>query len=296
LSNGGAITIVIASRCDDARSDLLQRACDSVRAMAGGHAYSILVVANGRLVSQAVLDRLASRADTKVVRLTSGSHPLARRVGAELAEGEFLGFLDDDDELLPDTLGRKLAYFREHAGVDVLVSDGLHVTGEAVRTIFPPKAERCDDFIDTMMQVGWSACSFTLRREKIDLAVFDPELRHLEWTLMALRLARHHEIGFLDEPMYRYYNDTPGSLSKSAAHALAAPEIWRRLLGEYAGTRYETAMRRRLGSECHNASWEHARQGNLREAWRLHLRSLRAPGGLWSYLPYSRKLLPGSRP
>ena len=194
------------------------------------------------------------------------------------------------------TLDGKLDYFRAHPDVDVLVTDGLLVSGQSTRKIFPPKAERCDDFVETMMQVGWSACSFTLRREQIDLAVFDTELRHLEWTLMALKLARHHKVGFLDEPAYRYYSDTPDSLSKSAAHAVTAPEIWRRLLDEYAGTRYEAAMRRRHGIECHNASWEHARQGNLREAWRLHLRSLAAPGGLRSYLTYSRKLLPGSRP
>lgn len=291
MSSGPTITIVIASRCDEARAELLKRACDSVRAMAGGHAYSILVVANGDRVSPAVLDWLATRPDTRVVRLRTGSHPLARRVGAEMADGELLGFLDDDDELLPDTLGKKLAHFREHPDVDVLVTDGLHVSGPAATAIFPPKAERNADFVDTMMRVGWSACSFTLRRQKIDLAVFDTELRHLEWTLMALKLAKRHQIGFLDEPTYRYYNDTPGSLSKSAAHALVAPEIWRRLLTEYAGTRYETAMRRRYGIECHNASWEHARQGSLRAAWRLHLRSLMAPGGLRAYLPYSRKLL-----
>jgi len=296
LTSRCAITIVIASRCDDARSELLKRACESVRTMAGAHVYSILVVANGHRVSQAVLDWLATRADTQVVRLQSGSHALARRVGAEMATGEFLGFLDDDDELLPGTLDGKLDYFRAHPDVDVLVTDGLLVSGQSTRKIFPPKAERCDDFVETMMQVGWSACSFTLRREQIDLAVFDTELRHLEWTLMALKLARHHKVGFLDEPAYRYYSDTPDSLSKSAAHAVTAPEIWRRLLDEYAGTRYEAAMRRRHGIECHNASWEHARQGNLREAWRLHLRSLAAPGGLRSYLTYSRKLLPGSRP
>lgn len=259
--------------------------------MAGGHDYSIIVVANGDQVSPAVLEWLGARSDTRVVRLRSGSHPLARRIGAEMADGEFLGFLDDDDELLPDTFEKKLAIFRERPDVDVLITDGLRVSDASTSTIFPPPAERSADLVETMMQVGWSACSFTLRAQKIDLSVFDTELRHLEWTLMALRLAKRHQIGLLDMPTYRYYGDTPGSLSKSVAHRLAAPDVWGRLLKDYAGTRYETAMRRRYGIECHNASWEHARQGNLRESWRLHMQSLKAPGGLPAYLPYSRKLL-----
>ena len=290
-STSPLITIVIASRCDEARAELLKRACDSVRAMAGNLGYSILVVANGDRVSPVVLDWLAARHDTRVVRLRTGSHPLARRVGAEMADGEFLGFLDDDDELLPDTLEKKLAWFRAHPADDVLITDGFRVSGAIETRVFPPREERGDDLIGNMMRAGWSACSFTLRTRKIDLSVFDTELRHLEWTLMALTLARRHKIGLLDEPTYRYHDDTPGSLSKSIAHALAAPEVWSRLLREFAGTPHEATMRRRYGIECHNSSWEHARQGNLHEAWRLHLESLKAPGGLLAFLPYSRKLL-----
>jgi hypothetical protein len=90
--------------------------------------------------------------------------------------------------------------------------------------------------------------------------------------------------------MYRYYETTPHSLSKSAEHALAAPEVWRRLSTGYAGTRYYASVRRRYGRTCHTASWECARQGKMREAWRLHAESLRAPGGA-AFVAFSAKLL-----
>lgn len=285
------ITIVIASLCDDKRAEKLKRACESVRAMADDLDYAIIVVANGNRVSMDLMRWLEARTDTRVFRLRSGSHPLARRVGAELTESEFLGFLDDDDELMPGTLSRKLEYFRAHPHVDVLITDGFRVNGSTCRPIFPPPAERKSDLIEMMMQVGWSACSLTLRAGRIDLAVFDTELRHLEWTMTALSLARRHQTGYLDEPTFRYYEDTPESLSKNNAHSLAAPEIWSRLMSDYAGTPYEKAIRRRYGSECHVASWQHACQGNLREAWRLHAESLGTLGGLLAYLPYSRKLI-----
>src|SRR5262249_39702629 len=260
----------------------------SVRAMAGDSDYSIIVVANGPHVSASVLDWLATRQDTQVVRLRSGSHPLARRLGAELAQSEFLGFLDDDDELLAGTLARKIAQFRDRPEIDVLVTDGFRVSGSAVTKIFPPPEKRGGDLVETMMQVGWGACALTVRAQNIDLSVFDAELRHMEWTLTALELARRHQLGFLDEPTYRYYETTPFSLSKTAAHNLAAPEVWRRLSKGYAGTRYDRAVRRRYGIECHNAAWECLRLGKMRDAWQFHGESLRSPGGL-AFTPFSAK-------
>jgi len=283
-------TVVIASVCNDARGDLLKRACESVRAMAEDHDYSIIVVANGAHVSSSVLDWLATRPDIRVIRLQSGSHPLARRVGAEMADSEFLAFLDDDDELMPNTLARKIAQFRQYPEIDVLVTDGLRVNGSTVTKIFRPPEARCADFVETMMRAGWGAGALTLRTQNIDLSAFDAELRHMEWTLTTLELARHHQFGFLDEPTYRYYEATPHSLSKSVEHNLAAPEVWRRLSKSYSGTRYEPVVRRRYGIMCHSGSWECARQGRIRDAWRLHAESLRSPGGL-AFVLFSARLL-----
>jgi len=283
-------TVVIASLCDDARSALLKRACDSVRAMAGDLHYSIIVVANGNRVSASVLDWLATRSDVRMLRLRSGSHPLARRVGAELADSEFLGFLDDDDELMPNTLAAKVALFRQHPEIDVVVTDGLRVTDSTVTKIFPPPQARSADLIETMMRTGWGACALTLRMQRIDLAAFDAEFRHLEWTLTTLELARRYKFGFLDEPTYRYNETTPDSLSKKAEHNLAGPEVWRRLSKSYAGTIYESAVRRRYGIMCHNVASECARHGKLQAAWRYHAKSLRSPRGL-VFVPFTARLL-----
>jgi glycosyltransferase involved in cell wall biosynthesis len=283
-------SVVIASRCDDARSELLKRACDSVRAMAGNLDYSIIVVANGARVSSSVLDWLAKRSDVHVIRLRSGSYPLARRVGAELANSEFVAFLDDDDELLPNTLTRRVEYFSQHPEVDVLVTDGLRVNGSKESRIFPPPEARSSDLVETMMHAGWGAGALVLRAKNVDLAAFDAEFRHLEWTLTALQLARQYQVGYLDEPTYRYYEDTPNSLWKMAEHRIAALDVWRRLLKSYAGTPYEGTVRRRLGSACHVASWEFVRQGKVRDAWRLHIEALTSPGG-FAVLPSTARLL-----
>jgi glycosyltransferase involved in cell wall biosynthesis len=258
--------------------------------MAGDNDYSIVVVANGSNVSPNVLAWLATRSDVRVIRLTSGSHPLARRVGAETADSEFLAFLDDDDELIADTLGARIAEFRRHPEVDVLITDGLRINGSSVTRIFPPPPARHPDLIRTMMQAGWGAGALTLRLRNIDLAAFDPSFRHLEWTLTVLDLASRYRFAYLDLPTYRYYENTPNSLSKMRDHNLAAPEVWRRLSRSYAGTSYESTVRRRYGVECHGGAYEYARRGLMRDAWRLHAESLMTPGGL-AFLWFSAWLL-----
>ena len=114
-----------------------------------------------------------------------------------------------------------------------------------------------------MMQTGWGACALTLRSQNVALSAFDAELRHMEWTLTALLLARRYRFGFLDEPTYRYYETTPDSLSKSSDHGFAEPEVWRRLAREFARTPYERYVRRRYAKACHAVSDGFARQGKL---------------------------------
>lgn len=263
--------------------------------MANGHDYSIIVVANGPRVSQEVLDWLATRGDTRSIRLKSGSHALARRVGAEMAESEFLAFLDDDDELLPNTLAPKIEHFRRNPDVDVLVTDGWRVKGDRITKIFPPPEARADDLVETLMRAGWGACSLTLRAGNIDLSVLDAEFSHMEWTLTTLKLARRYRFAFLDEPTYRYHEDTPNSLSKKPEHIVAAPDVWRRLSVDYAGTRYYPIIRRRYGTECFNAAWQHAQQGRMREAWRFYGKSWRSPGRIARARFFARLLVASVR-
>jgi len=174
--------------------------------------------------------------------------------------------------------------------VDVLVTDGFRISGSSAERIFPPLEVRGGNLIETMMGAGWGAGALTLRTETVDLAVLDAEFRHLEWTLAAFQLARRYKLGFLDEPTYRYYEDTPNSLSKRFEHRLAAPEVWRRLSESYAGTPHELKVRQRYGNECHNVAYELVVRGRLGEAWMSHLRSLVAPGG-FANLPFTARLL-----
>lgn len=69
-----------------------------------------------------LLDRYAlSRPNTRVIHQdASGGPGRPRNVGTDAAAGEFVFYVDADDELIPEALGRILAFAREH-GSDLVV-------------------------------------------------------------------------------------------------------------------------------------------------------------------------------
>ena len=129
------ITVVIASACTRERGELLKRACNSVLADRSGLG-QILVVANGANCDASVLVWVAAQSSVQIVRLVSGDHALARRVGAELCRTEFIAFLDDDDEYLPDSLRMRIASLDAAKDASALVSNGLSCDGSNASSFF----------------------------------------------------------------------------------------------------------------------------------------------------------------
>jgi hypothetical protein len=69
-----------------------------------------------------------------VVRQSNGGVNAARNTGLQRAEGEFVIFLDGDDELLPDAAATGLAHFSAEPDLDFVVGRARHVdpTGRVV--------------------------------------------------------------------------------------------------------------------------------------------------------------------
>jgi hypothetical protein len=271
------ITVVIASACAEERGALIRRACASV--LAGNDGLGrVLVVANGPTCAPEIVSWLVREPGVELIRLKSGSHPLARRVGAELAATDYISFLDDDDEYLSDSLWLRVSFLDTHPDVDVLVTNGLAVNGTDEIKIIPPSSTLSTDPIVQTFQHGWQSAMLTLRRDSVDLSVLDPELRHFEWTYTALLLALSCKIAVQDVLTFRYYC-TPGSLSQTDAHLLAEPEFWRRALSKLRGSTHESLARVRLGQAYHDAAAFLSSKGALRDAVRYHVRGLACPGG-----------------
>jgi glycosyltransferase involved in cell wall biosynthesis len=139
----------------------------------------------------------------------------ARNAGIRLAQGEFIAFLDADDEWLPDKLASQLSYFTEDSSVVLVVTDAqiLLSNGRSYThfSVHPPhegalawKGLLADNFIITSgAMVRASALEVT--------GLFDSALLVGEDLDLWIKLALVGEVRAVRAPLTRYHQQV-GSL------------------------------------------------------------------------------------
>lgn len=133
----------------------------------------------------------------------------------ELASGEFIQFLDADDELRPSKLEASLAAFA--CDVDMVFTDRWIVDdhGRTPEILKDPEGDLLEYFIRTSVVTMLPLCRTVTLREA---GGFDATLACCQEYEFHLRLARGHwkRVQKITQPLCIYYS-TPGSVSSNAA-------------------------------------------------------------------------------
>lgn len=114
-SGGPLITVVVPTML---RPEL-RRALQSVRTQAESPRVEIVVVAD-RAQDSAQVDNLGDMADTVLFSGGGAGAGRCRNLGVAAAEGDWIAFLDDDDEWLPGHLHEVLDVIQSRDDIDVL--------------------------------------------------------------------------------------------------------------------------------------------------------------------------------
>jgi len=289
-----AVTVVIPTRGLGERAELLWRAVDSVREQSGVRALA-LVILNGAQRAPEVESALAraherSQGVHLIVRETADL-PAAHRVGRRAVETPWFGALDDDDVLLPGALARRVDVLEEHSECDVVVTNGM-VHRDGVDSLHVPPGDAVGaDPLRALQRRNWLLPgSWLARRDGVGTELFDDMPRYRECTYLALRFAIEHRMIWLQEPTVRYNVGSPQAESHSHGYLMEQVEALRRILELPLPAAVRRRVRREIAAAFHDMADHHWSTGALDRAWRLHLRSLRAWGGL-RYLPFTRHLL-----
>jgi len=149
----------------------------------------------------------------------------AKNLGANLSRGEFLAYLDADDAWRPTKLEKQLSLFRENSVIGVcfcrralINENGCPLPG----TDLPAPRGHILEKLFLRNFVCFS--SVVVRRQVFEhIGGFDPE-----WDLaidydLWLRVARHYEFDFVDEPLV-LYRTGHGNLSKRLADRVATAD------------------------------------------------------------------------
>lgn len=218
------------------RAALLPRAVESVAGQTLAD-WELIVVDDGSTdQTPKIAEGLAARFPHRFTYLqqVNGGASAARNRGIDAARGDFVAFLDSDDEFRRDKLEKQIDLFRRRPELGLVYSDyslmdleGCDV-GRAFDAKFPnarllpcqnvtPTARACVDSLFDHLVRGYFVSTITgmVRREVLGSRIrFCEKLSYAEEWLFFLDVSRATPAGFVDEPL-SIHHYTSGSLSRA---------------------------------------------------------------------------------
>jgi glycosyltransferase involved in cell wall biosynthesis len=157
----------------------------------------------------------------------------ARNLGIDASRGEFVAFLDSDDEFFPHKLERQLLLYEKRSELGLVYSDYSFVDldGRLHRSTFDAKSllarqvpydeiapglKVCvGSLFDTLLRGYFVATIVGLvRRKALANVRFSRGLRYSAEWLFYLQIARHTAAGFVDEPLALHHH-VRGSVTRT---------------------------------------------------------------------------------
>jgi glycosyltransferase involved in cell wall biosynthesis len=192
----------------------LEQTVQSARSQSGCRV-EIIIVDDSSTDSTAEVIR--SFGDTvKTLRVPNGGPGIARNVGAALATGEWLAFLDADDLWEPDKLQKQLLLAeQEKTAVVYSNTRNFGATSDVDEIRFAEDQLPSGEVFESLLDDNFvTFSSVVIRRDAFfDVGGFNPR-RHAgeDWDLL-LRLAEKHRFSVVKEPVTKY-RWSEGSFSK----------------------------------------------------------------------------------
>ncbi len=174
----------------------------------------ILLVDDGSTdLSGEIADRYAAEYPEKVrcLHVENGGQGRARNFALPLAKGEYLGFVDSDDRVVPD-MYEKLCRRADETGADVVSCDFLERFEDWTENVVPGA------FQEHPLSFAGSCCNKVFRSSLVgDLRFPEDRLWYEDFYFSAVMLIRAKRTEYIREPLYIYRRGQPSTMHNNNA-------------------------------------------------------------------------------
>ena len=132
---------------------------------------------------------------------------VARNTGMEAAKGEFLAYLDDDDEWLPEKIEKQMEVMQKTGVGLVYCGNMVQDDQTGLRTVAKKQYYRGKVFERLLFSNFIESTSYPLIRKEslIEVGGFDPSMQAAQDYDVWLRIAERYEIDYVPEALVLYH-------------------------------------------------------------------------------------------
>ena len=174
--------------------------------------YEIIIIDDGSIPKAEVFLKNNIEFDEKIRYFyqKNKGRSVARNIGIEKSKGEFISFLDDDDELLPDFLLSLILILQNNISLDLVFSN-CYIINKAQKNLFRNfKNLKRENILSKFIRGNYipNMC-FIYRKERIKNIRFKEGKKYNEDYLFNMRIIKKNNITFYNKPLaiYNFHKD-----------------------------------------------------------------------------------------
>lgn len=193
------------------RAETIERAIDSVLNQTYNN-FELLVVDDGS--TDETEDIISNYPDIKYLKQENSGVASARNLGIKNSTGDYIAFLDSDDEWIPDKLLKQINFFDAHPEFEWVHSNEIWIRlGSELKQLKKHRKGGGDQFIPSLDLCLISPSCVLIKKEILSNTLFREDFEVCEDYDLWLRLLLNFPIGFIEEPLVHKYGGHADQLS-----------------------------------------------------------------------------------
>ncbi|SDZ46632.1 Glycosyltransferase involved in cell wall bisynthesis [Evansella caseinilytica] len=194
------------------RAKLVKKAVESVLNQTYKN-LEIIVVSDGSTDDTDFVINECKKSDQRIKYISY--HPakggnIARNIGIKNAKGEFMAFLDDDDEWMPEKLELQIQEMKKNPKIG-LVYTGVEIIYDKENIKYYSSPEKQGDLSEEILITNYigTTSSVMIKGELIkEIGMFDESLKALQDYDLWIRTCQKTQVAAVAKPLVKYFNYT----------------------------------------------------------------------------------------